>query len=220
MLTLYKTMRDLLELIIMYIIRAAVILISLAIHESAHALGSLVLGDRTARKKGRVSLNPLRHIDIIGFLMLLIVGFGWAKPVPVDLRRFRHPKSGFALTSLAGPLSNLLLAFIGGFFFLFLQYHFDVKNAYLLSALQLFFYYNCALAAFNLIPIPPLDGSRVVMAFLPDRYYYKVMQYEQYGILVMMLLLLTGILDTPLQNGVNKLMNLVEKLLYLLPLWG
>ena len=188
------------------VILAAVI--SLTVHECSHALAAKLLGDDTAQRLGRLSLNPLRHLSVSGLLMLAIVHFGWAKPVPVDMRRFKNPKTGMALTSLAGPGSNVLLALVSC---LVLQcfFAFDKNSISALIAGEgarfYFFYFfyilatlNAGLAVFNLIPISPLDGSKILAIVLPDKAYLWLMRYERYGMFLLMLLLFTGVLDVPL----------------------
>lgn len=190
-----------------------VVFCTMPIHEFAHAFAADKLGDRTARMNGRLTLRPMAHLDLMGCLMILLVGFGYAKPVPVNMRNFKKPKLGMAVTALAGPVSNLLMAL----FFLILRVvaiifvHSDFADV-----LELFFYYaayiNVSLAVFNLLPIPPLDGSRIATALIPNKYYYKIMQYERYIMLALFVLLLTRVLTTPLSflssavmHGLNKL---------------
>ena len=174
------------------------------IHEYAHAFVATKLGDDTPRLRGRLTLNPLAHIDIIGALMILIVGFGYAKPVPVNARRFKNPKSGMALTALAGPVSNLLMAFIFslvGNIISFAAYKAGVTSD-LIRAVILFTalasQINVGLAVFNLLPIPPLDGSKILALVIPPKYYFKYLQYERYIIIGVFLLIFIGVLDIPL----------------------
>lgn len=194
-----------------------VVFCTLPFHEYAHALVATKLGDQTARLSGRLSLNPMRHIDPLGALMIVLVGFGYAKPVPVNPRNFKNPKVGMALTALAGPCANLLMAIV----FLLLKniiLLFPTSNPIVL-ALAYFFIFaasiNIGLAVFNLLPIPPLDGSRILQLIIPSKYYFKFLQYERYVVIVVFVLLLTGILSRPLgylqsllYNGLDFLVSL------------
>lgn len=183
------------------------VLISLAVHEYSHGFAAYKCGDRTAYNFGRLTLNPIRHIDIFGFLALLIVGFGWAKPVPVNMRNLKKPRRDIALVSLAGPVSNFLLAFIGVFFYrLFRTFAFSVSPGgffygVAINFITFFFYFtllNLGLGLFNLIPIPPLDGSKILTSLLPRKAAYAFIQLERYaGILILALFLLanTGAAD-------------------------
>lgn len=193
-----------------------IILLSLSLHESAHAYAAYKLGDPTARNLGRISLNPLRHLDPIGFLCMLLCGFGWANPVPINSRNFRKPRSGMALSALAGPVSNLLLSIVFLLLLRFVGYGWLATLTYPSETafnaayfLILFFYYgvslNVTLAVFNLLPVPPLDGSRILFIFLPPKYAYKLVRYERYISLVVMLLLLLG----PLSWLINWLTDLI-----------
>ena len=168
-----------------------VILFALSTHEAAHGFIAYKCGDPTAKNLGRVTLNPLKHLDPLGTLCMLLVGYGWAKPVSIDPRYFKNPKRGMALSAAAGPLSNLLLGFINAFF-AGLTYPLAIlvslKDApmiavYAMYALfQLFALgtvYNFLFAIFNLIPLPPFDGSRIFYAFLPTKWYFAVMRYER-----------------------------------------
>ena len=187
-----------------------VLIISLVLHEISHGFAAYLMGDKTAKSSGRLSLNPLNHIDWLGFLFLLIAGIGWAKPVPVNMMQFKDPKKGMAVTALAGPLMNILLTFISLLFYaLGKVYNF---NEYIMLFLYIFFYYNAVLALFNLLPIPPLDGSKVLFAFLPDKYYIKLMQYENYGMLLIFALSFFNITSNIIGNGVDNLLNTLWQL--------
>lgn len=171
-------------------------------HETCHGLAALALGDPTAKRAGRLSLNPLKHIDFMGLVMLAVAKFGWAKPVPVDMRYFKKPKAGMALTALAGPVSNVVLAAVALMCYSVIVFFRNLADGIFLEYLQMFFastaILSCGLAVFNLFPIPPLDGSKILAAVLPDAWYLKLMRYERYGMLILMVLLLSGMLDTPL----------------------
>jgi len=171
--------------------RLLILLIALPVHELAHALAAYRLGDMTARDFGRLSLNPLDHLDPIGALMIMLGGFGWAKPVPVNpygLYRSRNSTLGFALVALAGPVSNLFLAALFA-----VPFRLRLMPSGLPSQLLLeFIFVNVALAVFNLIPIPPLDGSRVAVAVLPQQWGEYIMRLEQYGIFIILGLFLLG----------------------------
>lgn len=173
------------------------VLISLSVHELCHGFAAYKLGDPTAKMMGRLSLNPLRHIDPIGFIALLFFRFGWAKPVMVDSRYLKNPKRDMAIISLAGPLSNFLLAFLSSFLYVLLMpYAFRSQILYIIfQMVQYLFLINIGLGIFNLIPIPPLDGSKILYSFLPNRIIYKIQPYERYIQLVLILLLLIGALD-------------------------
>jgi Zn-dependent protease len=180
-------------MLIYIVITLTALVFTLVIHELCHGLAAYALGDPTARRDGRLSLNPLRHIEPFGALMMLLVGFGWARPVSVNPRFFDNPKRDMALTALAGPISNFLLAFLS----VGVMKLFDVTSIItntVGSYIGDFFFYmailSTGLGIFNLIPIPPLDGSKVLAAFLPDRLYWRYMQIERYGMFILMGLLL------------------------------
>lgn len=193
-------------------------LLSISVHESAHALSAHWLGDDTAKRMGRISLNPFRHLDPVGFFMMVVAHFGWARPVPVDMRRFKNPKVGMALTALAGPLSNILLALISTFAFYLTpaaERSAGIANV-LISFFRVMIILNTGLAVFNLIPVSPLDGSKILAIILPDAAYLKLMRYERYGMLILIGLLFLNLLDKPLaflQGGLlDGLMAVAEPL--------
>lgn len=205
------------------------IIIALSFHEMSHGYTAHLLGDDTAHYQGRITLNPMKHFDLFGFLCLIFVGIGWGKPVPVNARNFKKPKRDMALTSLAGPASNFLLAFVFSFL-LAIIYKFSDKSA--ISSISralsgigisgegkigiaaIIFYIvfyavmiNISLGVFNLLPVPPLDGSNILFSFLPNRIVIKILPYEKYVHLILLLLLFTGILSTPLARVNNFIAN-------------
>lgn len=203
--------RTLLENPLAFIIVAGALIISISIHEFAHAYVSNRLGDSTAKMLGRVTLNPLSHLDPIGTLLLLFAGFGWGKPVPFNPYNLENPKRDSALIAFAGPLSNFILAIL----FALLVFGISVlpvpTSVYIASrsVFEVVVFYNLVLGLFNLIPIHPLDGFKVVNAFLPEDLSYQWLQLAPYGIYLLLLLILTNgfslILSTPLNVGMNLL---------------
>ncbi len=189
------------DTVIYYVLSALAVLITLTIHEYCHGYAAYRLGDPTAKSLGRLTLNPIKHLDPIGALCMLFFHFGWAKPVPINARYFKNPKRDFAITALAGPMSNILTAFISSFVYLLsfkLLLEIDYPNEFTFALAQntLNFFYifhivNIGLAVFNLLPVPPLDGSRLLNVFLPPRIYFGIMKYERtiYYVLIGWLLL-------------------------------
>ena len=194
------------------ILRIAAILLCLVVHEVCHGLAAYKLGDPTAKMNHRLSLNPLHHLDVFGLLMMVTVGFGWAKPVPVDPRYFKKPKQGMAITSLAGPFSNFVLAYLAAIGANALAAVMTVRGETAGVFLAFQFCYllvllNIGLGVFNLIPFPPLDGSKVVAMFLPDRLYIRWMRLERYGMIILMAILWFGWFDGFLDGARTVLTN-------------
>lgn len=185
------------------VLRMAGILLCLTVHETCHGLAALALGDPTAKRQNRLSLNPLKHIDWLGLAAMFICGFGWAKPVQVDMRSFKNPRRGMALTALAGPVSNFLLALVLLFAASLLSrlpangavyevFYFLIDTAVL----------SIGLGLFNLVPIPPLDGSKVLFSLLPERLYYTLMRYEHLGMLVLLVIVSLDLGGSYLSNAI------------------
>jgi Zn-dependent protease len=172
------------------VLSAPAILFGLTIHELAHGLVAWRLGDPTAKAMGRLTLNPLRHLDPIGTVALFLFRFGWAKPVPIDPSYFRHPTRDMALSALAGPAANLLTAAVTGL--LLRGFHLAGVAGFPVVLLQYFVLFNLILCFFNLIPIPPLDGSRLVYYFLPPELAAKYGQLERYGFMILIGVILLG----------------------------
>lgn len=191
----------------LYLVPAAIICVT--VHECAHGYTAYMLGDPTARMSGRLTLNPLRHIDPIGFLMLIIAGFGWAKPVPVDSRYFKKPRRDMALTALAGPVSNFVLTFL---VLLLLSALIRILPAGTFLNVVIRLLFNTAalsigLGLFNLLPVSPLDGSKILFSFLPDRIYYTILRYERYGFILLIALLYLGVVNEPLSIAQKWVFN-------------
>lgn len=180
-----------LQTILTYIVIYSALLVSLILHENAHGVAALYMGDTTAKDSGRLSLNPLKHLSPLGTLSLLIFHFGWAKPVPINPYNFRKKKLGNFLVSISGIITNFLLAFIFLVIFNFVISEVDV-NPYLILFVKSMVQYNVLLGVFNLIPLPPLDGSKIVMTFLPDKVNYKLLSVERYTNMILIALIFTG----------------------------
>ena len=209
------------------LIRVPVVLICLVVHEVAHGYMAMKLGDPTARNLGRLTLNPLKHLDPIGAICMLFFRFGWAKPVPINTRYFKKPRRDMALTALAGPLSNFVMAFLAvivtsisiSVFYKFPAYEgfaYNLWTAWYIFA-DTFIFMNISLGVFNMIPVPPLDGSRIFLTFLPAKYYFGIMKYERYIMLGMLVLLYTGLLTRPLSMLVSFLYNGMFYIVNLIP---
>jgi len=170
------------------------LLIAITFHESAHAYVAMVLGDPTAKLRGRVSLNPMKHLDPFGTIMIIMTflsgfGIGWGKPVPVNPYNFKDYKKGEALTALAGPMSNFILALIASFF---LRYLGDVWPIWAVKFISVFIMLNLGLMCFNLIPVPPLDGSKILFLFIPNKYYYLRPKLEKNGPIILLIAIIAG----------------------------
>ena len=184
------------------LLRLASVFLCLTTHETCHGLAAYALGDPTAKRMHRLSLNPLRHIDWMGLLMMVTLGFGWAKPVPVDPRYFRKPKQGMALTALAGPVSNFVLALLALLCARLVYHQYGALWDFIFDLLLTTAYLSVGLGLFNLIPISPLDGSKVLFVFLPDSAYEKLMRYEKYGMIALLILVWLGVGDNVLNTAI------------------
>lgn len=203
-------------------------IISLSVHESAHGYVSYLLGDPTARNLGRITMNPLKHFDVLGFVCMVLFRVGWAKPVPVNARYYKNPRAGMALTAAAGPISNLLLALIGVFgsetTWLFMRNMSEGDAAFTVAATVFNFFYlfslcNISLAVFNLMPFPPFDGSRILYVFLPPKHYFGLMKYERYIMIAVLVLFYLGAFDLPLSLATNGIFDGMVKLVELIPIF-
>ena len=212
-----------------FLLRIPALLLAITFHEFAHGYAAYRLGDPTAKNYGRLSLNPIKHLDPLGTIALLFIGFGWAKPVPINPIYFKDQKKGTALVGLAGPLANLILAFISLILFkmffntiyildassdVFLQHmgrNFIIMLNYVLM-------YNIWLAVFNLIPIPPLDGSKIFISVMPPRIHYNILRYESYGQVILLILLFTGFLTPVLSSVSGFILNILQAIVRILPI--
>ena len=196
-------------------------LICITLHECAHGWAAYRLGDDTAKRMGRLTLDPLKHIDIIGLAMMVLFRFGWAKPVPVDMRKFKNPKRDMAVTAAAGPLMNVILCLAALFLYgLTAPGAFYCGGAlyYLNEGLYLTAYLSLALALFNIIPIPPLDGSKVLYSFISDRAYMQLMRYERYGMIALLALIVLS--DFSGLDPLSRATGWVFERLFVFADWG
>ena len=217
-----------LDYIINLLLCLPIMFLSLSLHETAHGFAAYKLGDPTAKNLGRLTLNPIKHLDPIGFLCMILAGFGWAKPVPINTRNFKKPRRDITLTSVAGPVSNLFLALIFVVIYRFaegplskeiytaatISGDFSGKLAiYALTLIFLAIRLNINLAVFNLLPIPPLDGSKILYMFLPPKVYFKIAPYERYISIGFMILLATGVIYPVIDTVSDFIATLMFKLL-------
>ncbi|NLV88603.1 MAG: site-2 protease family protein [Tissierellia bacterium] len=180
--------------------------VAIIFHELAHGLMAYILGDDTAKKAGRLSLNPLKHIDLIGFVFLLLFRFGWAKPVPVNPFNFKNRKRDTILVSLAGPFTNFLIAIIVSFILVFVK----IRNPILLDILIITLWYNIMLGVFNLLPFPPLDGSKILASLLPSKVEYYFYRYEKYLYLILIILIGTNTIDKILSPIISNVLSILD----------
>lgn len=189
------------------IIRTIAVLVAIIPHEMAHGYAAYLCGDETAKNDGRLSLNPLHHLDPIGTICLIFFKFGWAKPVMINPNNFRDRKKGTFFVSIAGVLTNFILAIIS----VIIMKHIRL-NDFVFELLMNIFWFNIVLGVFNLIPIPPLDGSKLLFSFLPLKYEYYLIKYEKYGYIILLLLIMSNNLDKILIPMVNFMINLIGKI--------
>ncbi len=195
--------------VINMVVRAVSVLLAISVHEMCHGYGAYFLGDKTAKSMGRLSLNPLRHLDPVGAICLMLFGFGWAKPVVVNPMYFKKPKRDMALVSLAGPLSNFVLAFLALLIYKLLTlttflYGGGLLAEIVVKLLSNIVWLNIGLGVFNLLPVPPLDGSKIFLPLLPSRLYYDIMRYEHLGWIILIVALSLNVLD-PILGGAGQL---------------
>lgn len=195
------------------IIRTIAVLVAIIPHEMAHGYAAYLCGDETAKNDGRLSLNPLHHLDPIGTICLIFFKFGWAKPVMINPNNFRDRKKGTFFVSIAGVLTNFILAIIS----VIIMKHIRL-NDFVFELFMNIFWFNIVLGVFNLIPIPPLDGSKLLFSFLPLKYEYHLIKYEKYGYIILLLLIMSNNLDKILIPMVNFMINLIGKIVWCITL--
>lgn len=176
------------------------LLIAITFHELAHGYAAYTLGDPTAKNSGRLSLNPIKHIDPLGLIMLFLLRFGWAKPVPVNPLYFKNRKLGMIIVSIAGPITNFMLALL----FALISTYVKITNMFILGFLELSVLYNIILGIFNLLPFPPLDGSKILASLLPDRYEFLFYKHENYLRIILIVMVITGFIGTVLNPLIIK----------------
>lgn len=222
LLQLIRSDESFLNILVYFLLNLPIIFLAISVHEASHAFVSYKLGDPTAKNLGRITLNPLKHIDPIGFLSMALLGFGWANPVQINTRYFKKPKRDMALSAFAGPVSNILLAFVcTGILKLIITFAPVVRIDFVAGAsfsslaltlvTRLVFYsvlLNLMFAVFNMLPVPPLDGSRVIYTFLPAKYYFSVMKYERYIAIAIIILLFLGWISPVLNFFASGIANL------------
>ncbi len=216
-----------LESLLSLLLSLPILLFSLSCHEVAHGYIAYKMGDPTARNLGRLTLNPLKHLDPMGTILMLLVGYGWAKPVPINTRYFKNPKKGMVLTALAGPVTNLLLGLVLSILcapFPILMMTLFIKestSAFTITITSIIYdtlyygaYLNIVLAVFNLFPVPPFDGSRIFLSFLPPKWYFGIMKYEQYILIITLVLFYLDILTVPVAFITNFIFAGIQYLVY------
>lgn len=207
------------EAIIAILSRCFIVFCCLPIHELAHGLAANKCGDHTAKAQGRLTINPFAHLDPIGTIMIFLVGIGYAKPVPVNPAKLKHPRRDMALIALAGPASNIIMSFICVFVFYAIARF--APDSIATEAVLTFFNFaaivNVSLAVFNLLPIPPLDGAKIWGSILPDKIYFKIMRYERYIMIALMVLLFLGIFNgivSVISEFFIRIMSIIPELIF------
>lgn len=184
-------------------------LVCIILHEISHGYVAYRLGDNTAKNMGRLTLNPLKHLDILGLISMVIVHFGWAKPVPIDPRNFKNPKRGLALTALAGPMSNLLITICALFIYglLLIPLANSVVGSMVLETFRRIAVFSLWLGVFNMLPIPPMDGSKIFFAIASDKTYFWLMRYERYGMAIILFIAFSGLIGLPFADTFYGALN-------------